>query len=160
MGGAERLIVDMALASKQNGHDVTILTNQYDTNHCFEDTKELNIIVKANSIPRHIGGKFHAFLAYFKIFLATLWLLYFSNLDKAFDLVIVDQISLPCFLFKLKKIKCIFYCHFPDQLLCVYGAKEYFKHFYRMPINWLESKTTGMADTILGRFITIDKIAS
>ena len=140
----------MALASKLNGHDVTILTNQYDTNHCFEDTKSLNILVKANSIPRHIfGGRFHAFLAYLKIFLATLWLLYFSDLDKKFDLVIVDQISLPCVLFKLKKIKCIFYCHFPDQLLCIYGPKEYFKHLYRIPINWLESKTTGMADTIL-----------
>lgn len=140
----------MALASKQNGHDVTILTNQYDENHCFEDTKDLNIVVKASSIPRHIlGGRFHAFLAYLKIFLATLWLLYFSKLNRKFDLVIVDQISLPCFLFKLKKIKCVFYCHFPDQLLCLYGAKEYFKHLYRIPINWLESKTTGMADTIL-----------
>jgi alpha-1,3/alpha-1,6-mannosyltransferase len=150
MGGAERLIVDMALASKQNGHDVTILTNQYDKKHCFEDTKDLNIIVKANSIPRHIlGGRFHAFLAYLKIFLATIWLLYFSKQEKNFDLAIVDQISLPCLLFKWKKVKCIFYCHFPDQLLCVYGAKEYLKHLYRIPINWLESKTTGMADTIL-----------
>ena len=98
MGGAERLIVDMALASKQNGHDVTILTNQYDKKHCFEDTKDLNIIVKANNIPRHIlGGRFHAFLAYLKIFLATIWLLYFSKQEKNFDLAIVDQISLPCF---------------------------------------------------------------
>lgn len=148
VGGAERLVVDMALATKLSGNDVTILTNQYDPNHCFEDTKQLNIIVKANSIPRHIAGRFHAFLAYFKILLASLWIVYFSDLK--FDVVVIDQISLPVFVFKLKKIKVLFYCHFPDQLLCVYDKnKNFLKRFYRLPLDWLEMKTTGMADVVL-----------
>ena len=92
VGGAERLVVDMALATKLSGNDVTILTNQYDPNHCFEDTKQLNIIVKANSIPRHIAGRFHAFLAYFKILLASVWIVYFSDLK--FDVVVGSHVRM------------------------------------------------------------------
>jgi alpha-1,3/alpha-1,6-mannosyltransferase len=111
MGGAERLIVDAALATKECGHEVTILTNHYDLNHCFEDTKQLKIITKGSSLPRQIGGRFHAFLAYFKLLLASIWIIYFSGLK--FDVIICDQISLPVLIFKLNKYKVLFYCHFP-----------------------------------------------
>lgn len=148
VGGAERLIVDTALATKQNGHEVTILTNHFDPTHCFEDTKDLNIIVKASSLPRHLSGRFHAFFAYLKMLLASLWILYFSDLK--FDIVICDQISLPVAVFKWNKIKVLFYCHFPDQLLCVYDKRnDFFKRIYRAPLDWLEMTTTGMADRIL-----------
>lgn len=152
VGGAERLILDAAVAAKSSGHQVKILTNNFDPKHCFEDTNDLDIIVKANSIPRHLSGRFHAFLAYLKITLATLWLLFFSKID--FDVVIVDQISLPIIPLKLlnfsRKYKVIFYCHYPDQLLCVYDKKRnYMKKLYRVPLDWLEMISTGMADTIL-----------
>ena len=148
IGGAERLIVDTAIAVKSDGHDVSILTNQYDPNHCFKETKDLNIIVKASSLPRQIGGRFHAFFAYLKIFLASLWIIYFSGLK--FDVVICDQISLPVLAFKLNKFKVLFYCHFPDKLLCVYDKKRNFlKRIYRLPLDWLELVTTGMSDVIL-----------
>ncbi len=148
VGGAERLIVDAALAVKENGHEVSILTNHYDPNHCFEDTKSINVIKKFSSIPRHIGGRFHAFLAYLKIFLASFWIIYFSKLK--FDVIVCDQISLPVAVFKWKKYKVIFYCHFPDQLLCVYDKnKNFIKRIYRAFIDWIESLTTGMADVVL-----------
>ncbi|RNA27089.1 alpha-1-3 1-6-mannosyltransferase ALG2 [Brachionus plicatilis] len=147
VGGAERLIVDTALAAQSNGHKVTILTNHYDPNHCFEDTKNLDILVKLSSWPRHVFGRFHAFLAYLKMFLASMWLIFFSGLDV--DVVICDQISLPVCAFKWAKYKVLFYCHFPDQLLCVYDKRDYLKRFYRAPLNWLEMVTTGMADVIL-----------
>jgi len=148
VGGAERLILDMASATKSSGHDVTILTNQYDPEHCFEDSKDFNIITKFNWIPRHLGGKFHAFLAYFKLMLASLWIIYFSGLK--FDAVICDQISLPVSIFKWNNYKVLFYCHFPDQLLCVYDQrKQFLKKIYRLPLNWIEQLTTGMADVIL-----------
>lgn len=147
VGGAERLIVDTALAAESNGHKVTILTNHYDQNHCFEDTKSLDILVKLNSWPRHISGRFHAFMAYLKMLLASLWLILFSGLE--FDIIICDQISIPVCVFKWAKYKVLFYCHFPDQLLCVYDKKDYLKRFYRAPLNWLEMITTGMADVIL-----------
>ncbi len=153
VGGAERLIVDTANACKINGHQVIMLTSHYDPKHCFEDTKHLDIIVKASSLPRHIGGKFHALFAYLKMFLATIWLIYFSKIQ--YDLVICDQISLPVlalklFPFKLKsKIKVLFYCHFPDQLLCQNPNANRLKAVYRKFINWLEFKSTSMADVIL-----------
>ena len=148
VGGAERLIVDTALAAKSSGHEVTILTNHYDPRHCFEDTKDLDIIVKLSCLPRQIGGRFHAFFAYLKMFLAAVWLVYFSGLK--YDVVICDQISLPVAVFKFNKIKVLFYCHFPDQLLCVYDKRRNFlKRIYRAPIDWLEVTTTGMADVVL-----------
>ena len=148
VGGAERLILDVANATKSNGHEVTILTNQYDPNHCFEDSKEFNIIVKGSWVPRHLAGRLHAFFAYFKMVLASLWLICLSGLK--FDAVICDQISLPVALFKWTGYKVLFYCHFPDQLLCVYDKKKNFlKRFYRAPLDWLETVTTGMADIIL-----------
>jgi alpha-1,3/alpha-1,6-mannosyltransferase len=147
VGGAERLIVDAALATQSSGHEVSIITNQYNPSHCFEDTKSLDIIVKFNWIPRQVFGRFHALLAYMKIFLASIWLVYFSGLK--YDVAIVDQISLPVFVFKLNKIKVLFYCHFPDKLLCIYDKRNFLKKLYRLPIDWLEMKTTGMADVIL-----------
>ena len=41
----------------------------------------------------------------------------------------------------------IFYCHFPDKLLTDRG--NWLKASYRYPLDWLEEKTTGMANTIL-----------
>lgn len=142
LGGAERLIVDCAIAAKSNGHQVTILTNHYDPNRCFSDTNQLDIIVKASNLPRHISGRFHAFFAYLKILLASVWLLYFSGVK--YDVIVCDQISLPIIFLKLfnfssKKFKILFYCHFPDQLLCVYDKKKNFlKRFYRTPLDWAE----------------------
>lgn len=148
VGGAERLIVDAALAVKESGHEVSILTNHYDSNHCFEDAKSLNVIKKFSSIPRHICGRFHALLAYFKIFLASFWIIYFSKLK--YDVIVIDQISLPIAIFKWKNYKVVFYCHFPDQLLCVYDKrKNLIKRIYRILIDWMESLTTGMADVVL-----------
>ena len=156
VGGAERLIVDAAVAAKSSGHHVTIVTSHYDPNHCFEDTKQLDVRVSGSSFPRHIAGKFHALFAYLKIFWATFWLLWFSNLK--YDIVVVDQISLPVIALKWfafgkqnnNKFKVLFYCHFPDQLLCVYDKKRNFmKRFYRLFIDWLELVSTGMSDVIL-----------
>ena len=39
IGGAERLIVDAAVALKEKGNDVTIYTSHHDKNHCFPETK-------------------------------------------------------------------------------------------------------------------------
>ena len=39
IGGAERLVVDAALALKSKNHDVHILTTHHDVNHCFTETK-------------------------------------------------------------------------------------------------------------------------
>ena len=142
VGGAERLIVDAAISAKSQGHIPTILTNHYDPNHCFEDTKQLEIITIFSWIPRCILGRFHAFFAYLKLVLASLWIIYLSNLS--FDVVVCDQVSLPVVFFKWAGHKCLFYCHFPDQLLCVYDKRrDFMKRIYRAPLDWLEMTSTG-----------------
>lgn len=40
IGGAERLILDAAIAMKINGHEVEIVTNHYREDHCFEESKQ------------------------------------------------------------------------------------------------------------------------
>lgn len=44
------------------------------------------------------------------------------------------------------KKKVLFYCHFPDQLLT--QRKSMLKKLYRAPIDWVEERTTGMADMV------------
>lgn len=39
IGGAERLIVDAAVALKEGENDVIIYTSHHDANHCFPETK-------------------------------------------------------------------------------------------------------------------------
>ncbi|NXE51158.1 ALG2 mannosyltransferase, partial [Casuarius casuarius] len=41
----------------------------------------------------------------------------------------------------------LFYCHFPDQLLT--KRESLLKRIYRIPLDWLEEYTTGMADCIV-----------
>ncbi|KAF1528363.1 Alpha-1,3/1,6-mannosyltransferase ALG2, partial [Eudyptula minor] len=43
--------------------------------------------------------------------------------------------------------KVLFYCHFPDQLLT--KRESLLKRIYRLPLDWLEEYTTGMADCIV-----------
>jgi len=38
IGGAERLVVDAAMALKNSGHEVTMYTSHHDKTHCFKET--------------------------------------------------------------------------------------------------------------------------
>ena len=40
IGGAERLVVDMALALRSRDHHVTIYTTHHDPSHAFSETKD------------------------------------------------------------------------------------------------------------------------
>lgn len=147
IGGAERLIVDAALALKAKNHEISIFTSHHDKNHCFSETKDgsLKTIVVGDSLPRSIFGRFYAVFAYLRMMYAAYFLIYRSNFQP--DIVICDQVSACIPILKFKEIKVIFYCHFPDQLLT--ERKDWLKRIYRLPIDWLEEKTTGMADKIL-----------
>ncbi|KAH8425251.1 GDP-Man:Man(1)GlcNAc(2)-PP-dolichol alpha-1,3-mannosyltransferase [Aspergillus melleus] len=66
IGGAERLIIDVALALQSRGHRVTIYTSHRDTGHCFEEARDgtLDVRVRGNTVfPAHLGGRFHVFMA-------------------------------------------------------------------------------------------------
>jgi alpha-1,3/alpha-1,6-mannosyltransferase len=67
------------------------------------------------------------------------------------SIVITDQVSsvnVAVRLFRLAKRKLIFYCHYPDVLLCV-ERQGFLKRLYRLPFDWIERYTTGMCDILL-----------
>jgi alpha-1,3/alpha-1,6-mannosyltransferase len=43
-GGAERLVVDAAVALKNRGHEVVLFTSRHDKARCFEETKDGELI--------------------------------------------------------------------------------------------------------------------
>ena len=74
-GGAERLVVDAAVALKNRGHEVVLFTSRHDKARCFEETKDgefssaiyrvelsckgtLPVNVLGSSIPRSLHPKF------------------------------------------------------------------------------------------------------
>lgn len=70
-----------------------------------------------------------------------------KNLQGGYDIILVDQISSTIPLLKYSGAKVVFYCHYPDMLLS--GRKGLIKRLYRMPLDFLEELTTGLADTVL-----------
>ncbi|KAJ5246631.1 hypothetical protein N7468_001614 [Penicillium chermesinum] len=66
IGGAERLIIDVALALQNRGHRVTIYTSHCDKSHCFEEARDgtLDVRVRGNTIfPPQLFGRFHILMA-------------------------------------------------------------------------------------------------
>ncbi|XP_044149899.1 alpha-1,3/1,6-mannosyltransferase ALG2 [Bufo gargarizans] len=149
IGGAERLVVDAALALKSRGCQVQVWTAHYDVNHCFSETLDSGIPIRCcgDWLPRSIFGRFLALCAYIRMLFLAFYIVFLSG--EQFDVVFCDQISacIPIFKLTRDRKRVLFYCHFPDQLLT--SRISLVKKIYRAPIDWLEEKTTGMADCIL-----------
>ena len=148
IGGAERLVVDAAIALQSKDHEVSIVTSHHDTNHCFEETRngQLKVIPVGDWLPRRIFGKFYALFATIRMIAAAIYLTLFSGLKP--DVIICDQISNAIPVLKLlTPAKIIFYCHYPDQLLT--DRNSFWKRTYRHMMDFLEEWTLGMADIIL-----------
>eukprot|EP00808_Paulinella_micropora_P000662 g13926.t1 len=146
IGGAERLVVDAALGLQTLGHDVTIYTSHHDQQHCFQETRDgtLRVVVRGDWLPRHLCQKFHIVFAILRNLWAALYILLFG---AAYDVLFVDQLSIAIPLLRLSRAKVLFYCHFPDLLLVQKGS--WLKSLYRVPVDYLEQLTTGMADRIV-----------
>lgn len=147
IGGAERAVVDAALALKSRGHEVEFVTSHHNPSHCFQETKDgrLKVTVAGDWLPRKIFNRFYALCAYIRMIYVAAYLVFFSSIR--YDLVFCDQISACLPILKLVAAKVIFYCHFPDLLLT--QRKTFWKQMYRAPLDFIEEKTTGMADCIL-----------
>lgn len=147
IGGGERAVIDAALALKSRGHSVQFVTAHHNPSRCFEETRDgtIPVTTAGDWLPRHILGRCQALCAYIRMIYAAIYLVVFS--DFQFDLIFCDQISACIPFLRLSKAKILFYCHFPDLLLTQKGS--FMKSLYRAPINWLEEKTTGMADCVL-----------
>ncbi|XP_022218170.2 alpha-1,3/1,6-mannosyltransferase ALG2 [Drosophila obscura] len=151
IGGAERLVVDAALALKERGHELSFLTNHHDSTHCFKETADgsFPVQVVGDWLPRKLFGRFYAFCAYIRMLYAAFYASFFMPQREKVDVVFCDLISVcvPVLRLARHRPRVIFYCHFPDQLL---SAREgLLKRVYRAPINWLEEQTVGLADKVL-----------
>ncbi|XP_014776147.1 alpha-1,3/1,6-mannosyltransferase ALG2 [Octopus bimaculoides] len=147
IGGAERAVVDAAMALKSRGHTVRFLTAHHDREHCFEETTDgsLNVTEVGGWIPTNLCGHMFAFWAYVRMIYVAFYLVWSG---MACDLVIVDQVSACIPILRLRSsIKVLFYCHYPDMLLT--GRETLLKAMYRAPLDWLEETTTGQADVVL-----------
>lgn len=147
IGGAERAVIDAALALKSLGHEVHFVTSHHDKSHCFEETRDgtLNVTTVGDWLPRGILGRCQALCAYFRMIYAAIYVVLFPPIK--YDLIFCDQISACIYFLKLFDVKVLFYCHFPDMLLT--KRESILKKWYRAPIDWVEERTTGMADLVL-----------
>lgn len=134
IGGAERLIIDLAHAVMIDNPDTTVYTTHYDTNHCFPDTKDLKIKVAGAWIPRSIFGFGHIIFSLFSF----LWVTIVAALTSKADVFVVDQISawVPILRLLCPRARIIFYCHFPDLRLA--SHKSLLRRIYRLPFDFIE----------------------
>ncbi|XP_023139981.1 alpha-1,3/1,6-mannosyltransferase ALG2 isoform X1 [Amphiprion ocellaris] len=149
IGGAERLVVDAAVALKSQGCSVQIWTAHYDPTHCFSETldPDLHVECVGDWLPTSVFGYLHALCAYLRMIYVAFYLVFLSGVE--YDVIFCDQVSvcIPVLRLSRHRKKVLFYCHFPDQLLT--QRKSALKKLYRAPIDWMEERTTGMADMIL-----------
>ena len=153
LGGAERLIVDAAQELGSRGHHVDVYTTYYDPDRCFEETKggAFQVLVRGNYFPRSIANRAMALCAYMRCLLMAWSICLMSAVrpSKRYDVVIVDQVSVTNFVFRLlcPRTRILFYCHFPDLLLA--KPSSWIHRAYRAPLNALEQASTGMAHRVL-----------
>ncbi|OOF93168.1 glycosyltransferase family 4 protein [Aspergillus carbonarius ITEM 5010] len=166
IGGAERLIIDVALALQSRGHPVTVYTSHRDKSHCFEEARDgtLDVRVRGNTIfPAHVGGRFYVLMAILRQLHLTVDLLKeigsTTTEGEEEEIFIVDQVP-ACVPFlksfgggKQQKQRVLFYCHFPDQLLARRdeggSLLQAVKGVYRYPFDWFEGWAMSASDKVV-----------
>lgn len=155
IGGAENLIINLALALEKKDYQVKIYTPHFDPNRCFEECKQLDIEVAGSWFPRTIFGRFIAYCAYVRMVLCAIYVAFFSGID--YDYYLLDQVSFPIPILKMKTSRVVFYCHFPDKLLST-NRSSFIMQFYRYFLDYFEEVTTGMAQTIVVNSLFTQKV--
>ncbi|KAL4868099.1 hypothetical protein BDV12DRAFT_170350 [Aspergillus spectabilis] len=169
IGGAERLILDVALALQSSGHKVTIYTSHRDPSHCFEEARDGTLDVRVRGgefFPAHVGGRFHVLLAIARQVCLTFSLLKelgarIPEGEEGDEVFIVDQVPACVPLLKTfgpsrskGRQRILFYCHFPDQLLARRDEGgsvllQTLKEVYRYPFDWFEGWAMSAADRVV-----------
>jgi len=145
IGGAERLVVDAAMALQGAGKKVKIYTAHHAPPHCFpETTSDLAVEVWGDWLPVSIGGRLFAVCAYIRMCYVALAM---ALVCPPSHVVFCDQVSACIPILRLTPAKILFYCHFPDMLLA--QRPSLLKKLYRFPIDKLEELTTGLAHMVL-----------
>lgn len=164
-------MVNAAVALQQRGHRVTLWTTHHDPTHCFAETRgegplAPHVRVAGDWLPRQVLGRFTALCAVVRMLYLALVVglstggCWWSSSRKEdgkqqrqqqeehIDVVFCDGVSamVPLLRF-LWNFPVLFYCHFPDKLLCTDRA-SLFKRCYRAPLDWIEERTTGASTLI------------
>lgn len=92
VGGAERLVLDAALALQARGCRVRIWTAHYDPAHCFSDSRDVPVRCAGDWLPRSLGWgrRGAAVCAYVRMVFLALYVLFLG--DEEFDVVVCDQV--------------------------------------------------------------------
>ncbi|XP_042329528.1 LOW QUALITY PROTEIN: alpha-1,3/1,6-mannosyltransferase ALG2 [Sceloporus undulatus] len=145
--GAERLVLDAALALRSRGCRVQIWTPRFDPGAASRRRCRWGVRTAGGWLPRSILGRGCALCAALRMAWLALHVLLLSG--ESADVFVCDQVSacIPVLRLARTRKKVLFYCHFPDQLLT--KRESFIKRIYRAPLDWLEEYTTGMADCIL-----------
>jgi alpha-1,3/alpha-1,6-mannosyltransferase len=147
IGGAEKLVINCALALQDAGNEVKIITPHHDPERCLEPTRDgkLRVEVRGSCFPRTFGGRFTALCSYMRMLLASLFIVLYGG---HYDVIFVDQVSAVLPILAFTNAKIVFYCHFPDKLLCVERGSA-LKSMYRRPIDYIEEYGMSRANVIL-----------
>lgn len=147
IGGAERLVVDAAVALQKSGnYEVEFFTAHCDLGHAFEEVSSgrLKVTVCGDWLPTHFFGRLHVLFAMLRMLWVSLYLLV---MGERCDVVFCDQVSICIPLLRWVGRRVLFYIHFPDKLLA--KPEGLVKKLYRAPFDYLEERTTDAADILV-----------
>ncbi|KAG5182594.1 alpha--mannosyltransferase, family GT4 [Tribonema minus] len=138
------------MSALQLGHEVAIYTTHHDSRHCFAETTGdgmLAPLVHAHGdwLPRQLLGRCTAACA--TVRMAFLAIHVAIRERRRAHVFICDGVSAPVPVLRLTNLPVLFYCHFPDKLLCV-ERSNIVKRLYRLPLDLCEEVFTGMSSTI------------
>jgi alpha-1,3/alpha-1,6-mannosyltransferase len=146
LGGAERLMVDAAVALQARGHAVTLFAAQHDRDRCFDETRDGTLDVRAHAghLPLQIGGRLRAPVAIARMRAVVRA----AQRAGPHDVVFCDTVPhVVPFARRHLRAPVAFYCHFPDQLLA--RARRGWYRWYRWPLDRWEENATASADRLL-----------
>lgn len=163
IGGAEQLVLQLATASQELGHQVTLLTTRCDADHCFSVVKKPqgplsdNVQVWGRWIPPNFLGVGTALCSNLRVLYLAACLCWQEQPDQATPyLVVLDVLPTPLWLLQyFTNASLLFYCHFPDKLLIrnpnnnnnSNGVQR--KSIYRRAMDALEEACMPLADSLL-----------
>jgi alpha-1,3/alpha-1,6-mannosyltransferase len=146
IGGAERLVIDAALAMRGHGHQVVVHTARHDPGHAFPATCDGRVDVRVHGhwLPLHVGGSLRAPAAVARMLAITR-----GALREPFDAIFCDVLShhLPL-LRSLARRPIVFYGHYPDMLLTPPRDPAWYRA-YRRPLDYWEESGLLAADRVL-----------
>ena len=160
IGGAEQLVLQLAIASQDLGHDVSIVTTRCDSDHCFDAVKKStngrlsnDVYIYGSWLPVTILGVGTALCSTIRMLYITYQV---TRFFKTADVVVVDVLptSIPLVSYLLPTAGTLFYCHFPDKLLLRgtgggSSLTQWTKQQYRRVLDSLEEATMGCAHTLV-----------